>query len=190
MRGNTGPREGGQGATCHIDDPYPVVRDVGDVEPRPVARKGKAVGLDHTGAGGRTAVAGEAFFAVAREGRDDTGRPVDPAHNGVQPVGDVDRTVRTDRKAIRLVEAGLQRRPTIARIAFLAAACHRRDRPALRIDAPDAVIVGIRENQVARRVEDDIERIVQRRSGRRAAVSGITRFAVPSDGRYDPSAIA
>jgi hypothetical protein len=105
----------------------------------------------------------------------------------VVPVGDVDVSGIVDRDAVGLIEAGARRRAAaIPGIAGLAAAGPGRDHARARIDAPDAVVEGVRKVEVPARVEADIERSVQQSPRSWPAIAGVALLAGTDHCRNNP----
>ena len=133
-----------------------------------------------------SAIAAELAGAVAGQRGDHAAAAVDPPHAPVQPIGDVDVASAIDDDAVRLVHLRLCRRTAVAGEAAFTGAGNRGDDAGARIDAADAVIVGIGKAQIAAGIEREIERIVQQRLRRRATIAGIALRARSRDSADDP----
>ena len=73
MLGDAGAGEGVDDPAREIDDPHPVVGDIGDIEARLVGIEGEPVRLGETRLRRRAAVAGIGRLAGAGQRRDDAG---------------------------------------------------------------------------------------------------------------------
>jgi hypothetical protein len=97
---------------------------------------------------------------------------------------DVARAVDDD--AVGLIHPRLRRRPAVACEAALAGTGYGGDDTGARVDAADAMVVRIGEAQTAIGIEREIERIVQQRLRRSAAIARVTFFTRSGDGTDDP----
>ena len=117
--------------------------------------------------------------AVASERLDPAGREVEAPDAGVQRVGDHEPAVPVERDSSGPGERDLEGRP-IAREPALPDPGDRRDDLRLRIDAPENVVRGVRDVQVALTVEGDLRGCLQR--GRRGGAA-VSREARPAAAR-------
>src|SRR6266480_7473517 len=132
----------------------------------------------------RTAIAREGGAAIARHGGDDPRRRGDPANSVVALVRDVDIAVRIQRDTIRVVEARARRRTTVAREGGAAIARHGGDDSRRRIDLANAVVVLVRNIEVATCIQRHSSWVVEARARRRAAIA--QGAATTGYGRDDP----
>ncbi len=167
--------DGGDDVRFRVDAAHAVVVHVGDVEiagsriERDVARHVQVR------AGRRAAVADVlriAGHAVARHGVDQPGLGVDHAHAVVQRVGDVDVAVGRGGDRAGRVQRGLGRRLVVAVVAVLARSGDGGDDPGRSIDAADAVVVRVGDDQIAVGRDRDAVRRVELRHDRGAVVAG------------------
>jgi hypothetical protein len=87
-------------------------------------------------------------------------------------VADIDRTVGTDDRAMRTVEAGRRGGAAIA-ARTLPAPGDRRDDPGRAVDQADRVVLGVDDQDVALGIERHLFRCVEYSGERRPAVTGI-----------------
>src|SRR5262249_19717124 len=132
------------------------------------------------------AVNGVPLLLVARHGRDDPGLAVHLADDGVEPVDNVQVAVAVYRDGIGLVEGRLRRRPAVAPVALAAAAGDGGDGPRPAVDPPDAVVAGLRDVEVAGRVDVAVEGLIEAGFRRRPAVAGVALPAGAGDGFNGP----
>jgi hypothetical protein len=188
-----GPRfaragEGGDDPCGKFHNTHAVVGNIGDEQVFPCRIQCQSVWFDESGLRRRPAVATEFAGAVAGQCGDDPGR-FDATHAAVQTVGDIDRPGLVNHHAIRLVQQRMDCLATVAGKAAFAGAGDRGDRVGSPIDAADAMIERIGEEQITHDIECEVERIVQQRLRRRAAIAGITRCTRACHGRNDPRRI-
>jgi hypothetical protein len=150
------------------DAAHPVVPAVAEVD-RPVGRGDDRLGVLHLRLDGRGADPRFPGSADAGHGGDGPGG-VDLADAVVGAVGDVDVARLVDGHAVGRVERRLRRRPPVAREGGGAVAGHGGDDP-LGVDLADAVVQGVGEEGVARRIEGEGTGLVQLGPGGRAAVA-------------------
>src|SRR5437773_4025971 len=112
------------------------------------------------------------------------GMKSDLANSVVTLVRDVQIAARIQRAPVRVVETRARRRTAIAREGVNAIARHRRDDPRRRVDLANAVVVLVRDVEVAACIQRHSGWAVEARARRRAAIAqgaATTRY-----GRDDP----
>jgi hypothetical protein len=102
----------------------------------------------------------------------------------VPDVANEQRAVAVEDDAVRLAQLGFDTRSAIAAESCDAGAGDRGDDLCLAIHLSDDVVVPFCDVQVARAVELDLVRHVQRRLDRRSAVARIPLFAIAGDRRH------
>ena len=170
-------RRDGAGRVHPADAVVAAVRNV-EVAGRVHGQQG---GVVQGGASGRPAVLGPRVTgrAGARHRRDDAGGRRDFADALVRLIRNVEVARAVHRHPVRGVQGGRDGQPTVLgrRVTRRAGARHRRDKPGRRRDLADALVGGIRNVDVARRVHGDRGRLVQIRPGAASAVPVVPRVA-------------
>src|SRR6516162_2709709 len=104
----------------------------------------------------------------------------------IMAIGDINISRLVDCDAVGLVETGMDGRAAVSRIAGLTTPGNGDDDIVARIDAPYAMVEGVREIKIACGVEPNIKRAVQPRPRRGLAIAGIALFAGSRRRRNDP----
>ena len=129
--------------------------------------------------GGReAAIAFVASGAIAGRGADVAGCVHHP-HAVIARIGDVQIPCGIERYAVRRIEPGVDRQRAVARVARYArsVACDGGDFSGGCDHFPDRIIIGIGDEEIARRIDRDALGRVQRRCGCRAAIARVSRRA-------------
>src|SRR5262249_48806927 len=134
-----------------------IIVPVGDVE-SVIGADGDSDGISKEGLDRRAAVTRKARRTGARHSRDNTAC-IHSANTVVQAVYDIQITLRVESDAVRPVQRGLRRGSAIARKTALPGASHGRNN-ALRIYPANAVIEGIRNIDIAGRIDSYALRLI------------------------------
>ena len=176
------------------DDPAPsrhladaVVRRVRDEE---VARSVDGdTGRDpQLGAGGGAPIAAEVDITGARDGGDDPGAAGDPADAVVRRVRDEEVAGGVDGDAARDPQLGAGGGAVVTAEAGVTGAGDRGDDPAAGYDLTDTVVLGVRDEEVARGVHGDAGRVPQLRARAGAPVAAEAGNTGAGDRGDDPGA--
>src|SRR2546429_100467 len=159
------------------DDPAPG-RDLADAVVRTVCNKNVARGVDgdsgrlpQLGAGGGPTVAAEGGIAGAGDRGDDPGPRRDLADAVICGVRDKEIARGVDGDASRVPQLGTGGGAPVAAEASITGAGDGGDDPGAERDPADAVVRGVRDEEVAAGVDGDMVREVQHRIGGGAAVA-------------------
>src|SRR5207244_12169641 len=133
----------------------------------------------------RAAVAAEARAAIGGRGRNDSRRRVD-APDAVVSIGDEDVARGVEGDAVGVLELRGRRRPAVAAEARTAIARHGRNGSRRRVDAPDAVVLLISDEQVSCRAEGNAGGEARFGPGGRTAVAAEARTLFASHGGNNP----
>ena len=165
-----GARDRGNDASARDPQTHTIVPRVCDVD---AARRvdGDAVRVIERRAGARAAVAEETRRAGARDRGDDASARDPEAHAMVVPVRDVDVSLRVDGDAGRVVERRARAHAAVAAETPCPGARDRGDDARARDPQAHAMVVGVSDVDVARRVDCNAYWIVECRARARAAVA-------------------
>src|SRR5262249_8036563 len=146
-------------ACLHINFADAVVEDVADVE---IAARVEldAVRLIERRLRGLSAVARKSGLARSRDGRNDPRLRVNTADYMIEPFDEKHIALFVETDFVRLIERSFERRPAVARIAFLARARDGRDH-AVPVNSADGVVHRVADVKRAVRPSRDAERIVE-----------------------------
>src|SRR5262249_34647575 len=130
---------------------------------------------------GRAAVARKSGLARTGDGRNDSRLRVNAAHRVVKPFDEKQVALFVETNFVRFVERGVERRPAVARIAFLACAHSGRDH-GVPINLANDVVHRAADVKPAVRPAREAERIVESRFRGLSAVAGVTRLPRAGEG--------
>src|SRR5437773_5102664 len=111
---------------------------------------------------------------------------LNPSDAVIADVADQQVAVPVEGDAVRPIELGLSGRAAIAREARLARTGQGRDLPRRAIHLPDGVVVAFDDVQIARAVEAELVRHVQRRLNGWSAVAGVATLAAAGNRGHRP----
>ncbi len=177
----SGPGERSDQPGLQIHPPNAPIADVGNVQRFAARVERDAVRLPQLRLRRRTSVARKSRHPGPGQRRNDSRLTVHAPHHVIRHLGEIHVPRRIEKNLVRLIQRRLDRRPAVARVAFLPVASHRREPAGLQIHTPHHVAVHFANVQRAVRPEGHAVGIIQLCGRRRSAIARMSRFAGSGD---------